>query len=272
MNHTDQKVSRKIFLLNLDRSADRLSRFWDRNSHLEGTVQRVSATDGTALDRDELLRSGYILDDLTYGAGALGCAMSHIRLWERALAENRSITIFEDDVVASSCFVETSNRITDTLPADWDIIQWGYLFNPLFVWVDLGISKARLHCYGPKLNSPAEFKDIPTVPTALRLLHCFGTAAYSISPSGARAALEYCLPLRHRYIKFPDAGVTIFDENIDCALCGIYPRMKAYLSVPQLAAAFDDGLSDRKATDNLPSPESAHEKVAPVNINALRTV
>jgi GR25 family glycosyltransferase involved in LPS biosynthesis len=257
LNHTDQKVSLQIFLLNLDRSPDRLSRFRERNSHLMGMVQRVSATDGTALDRDELLRSGYILDDLTYNAGALGCAMSHIRLWERVIAENRNITIFEDDVVTSSCFFETSNRITNALPADWDIIQWGYLFNPLFVWVDLGISKARLHCYGPKLNSLAEFEDIPTVPTALRLLHCFGTAAYSISPSGARAALEYCLPLRHRYITFPDAGVTTIDEGIDCALCGIYPRMKAYLSLPQLAAAFDDGLSDRKATDNLPSPESA---------------
>jgi GR25 family glycosyltransferase involved in LPS biosynthesis len=220
-------------------------------------VQRVSATDGTTLDRDELLRSGYILDDLTYGAGALGCAMSHIRLWERALAENRSMTIFEDDVVASHRFIETSHRIMNALPADWGIVQWGYVFNPLFVWVDLGISKARLHCYGPKLvNTSAEFRDVPAVPTALRLLHCFGTAAYSISSSGARAALEFCLPLRRRYITFPDAGVTTFDEGIDCALCGVYPRMKAYLCVPQLAAAFDDGLSDLKETSSLLSPES----------------
>jgi GR25 family glycosyltransferase involved in LPS biosynthesis len=251
MVHVKSKLSPQIYLLNLDRSEDRLRRFWERNAHLEGLVERVSATDGGTLDRDELLCAGYILDDLTYGPGTLGCAMSHIRLWEMAVAEDRSITIFEDDAVASIGFVEASNSVIDTLPTDWGIMQWGYILNPLFAWVDLGISKARLHCYGPKLYSTsAEFRDAPSIPTALRLLHCFGAAAYSISPAGARAALDYCLPLLHRYITFPDAGVTFLDEGIDCALCGVYPDMKAYLSMPQLVAHFDDGVSDRKATNS----------------------
>ncbi len=257
MNDIKTRTSPQIHLLNLDRSEDRLRRFWERNSHLEGLVERVPAIDGVTLDRDELLRTGYILDDLTYSPGALGCAMSHIRLWEMAIAENRSITIFEDDAVASRSFLEKSNGIINTLPSGWDLIQWGYIFNPLFVWVDLGISKACLHCYGPQLyKTSAEFREAPATPTAPRLLHCFGTAAYSISPAGARAALEYCLPLRQRYITFPEAGVTTLDEGIDVALCGVYPNMKAYLSVPQLAAPFDDGLSDREATSVVANSES----------------
>ncbi len=249
----DKKNLPPIHLINLDRSVDRLRRFWERNAHLEGEVQCVSATDGSTVNRNELLRSGYILDDLDYSAGALGCAMSHIRLWEKAVAENRSLTVFEDDVVTSRAFIQQTRDVVALLPHNWDLIQWGYIFNPLFVWVDVGISKARLHCYGAQLySSPSAFQDAVVAPTTLKLLHCFGTAAYSISPSGARAALDYCLPLRHRFITFPEAGVTTADEGIDVALCGAYPQMKAYLSMPQLAAPFDDGLSERKDSDRAP--------------------
>ncbi len=250
MDHIEPRTAPQIHLLNLDRSEDRLRRFWERNSHLEGLVERVPAIDGVTLDRDELLRTGYILDDLTYGRGSLGCVMSHIRLWEMAVAEDRSITILEDDAVASQFFVDISRDVINSLPRDWDIIHWGYNFNPAFAWVDVGASKVRLHCYGQRqYREPDEFKNAPVAPAALKLLHCFGHSAYSISPSGARAALKYLLPLRSRSITFPGAGVRIFDRGFDIALCGAYPQMKAYLAVPQIVAPFDDGISDRKATD-----------------------
>jgi GR25 family glycosyltransferase involved in LPS biosynthesis len=244
-----------MHLINLDRSTERLLRFKQRNPHLQNIV-RVPATDGVALDRAALIRSGYINDDLPYPPGTLGCAVSHLKLWEIAVSQDRSITIFEDDTVVSHQFEKRAREVLSVLPADWDIIQWGYLFNPLFLWVDLGVCKAELHGYAGRNYDGAvglqKFQAEMFSPTPLRLLHSFGTQGYSISAKGARAALEYCLPLRKREIRFPDAGVTTGDEGIDCVLCGLYPTLKAFICVPQLLITCNEDGSSRKVIDNEP--------------------
>jgi GR25 family glycosyltransferase involved in LPS biosynthesis len=241
-----------IHLINLDRSTERLLRFKERNGHLENIV-RVGATDGSTLDREALISSGYINRDLPYAAGALGCAVSHVKLWEMAASQDRSVTIFEDDIVVSYQFEKRAREVLSVVPDDWDIIQWGYKFNPLFVWVNLGISKAKLHAYGPRNYKEAgeleKFQTEEFSPAPLRLLHSFGTQGYSISAKGARAALQYCLPLRNRMIRFPDAGVTTPDEGIDCALCGLYPTLKAFICIPQLLIDYGEQDSDRKEID-----------------------
>ena len=83
----------------------------------------------------------------------------------------------------------------------------------------------------------------------IRLLHSFGTFAYSVSPSGAKAAIEYCLPLRNRLITFADAGVCTPDEGVDISLCGLYPSIRAYLALPFIAMVQDHGSSDRLQND-----------------------
>jgi GR25 family glycosyltransferase involved in LPS biosynthesis len=240
-----------IHLINLDRSSERLLRFRDDNKHLREVV-RISATDGATVNREALASSGYINRDLPYSDGTLGCAVSHIKLWEMAASQDRSLTIFEDDIVVSLHFEERAREILAAVPADWDFIQWGLIFNPLFVWVNLGVSKARLEPYGTRNYAAGSdyerFQAEAFYPAPLRLLHCFGTQGYSISAKGARAALEYCLPLRKRWIQFPDAGVTTEDLGIDIALCGLYPSLKAYICVPQLLVP-NDRESVRKAID-----------------------
>ena len=79
-----------IHLINLDRSTERLHRFQERNFHLPKIV-RVPAVDGSALDREELIRAGVINRDLPYAAGTLGCAMSHLSLWKMAASQNQDI-------------------------------------------------------------------------------------------------------------------------------------------------------------------------------------
>jgi GR25 family glycosyltransferase involved in LPS biosynthesis len=226
-----------IHLINLDRSADRLRLFREWNPHIS-RFSRVAAVDGAALDRKALVQSGYITEDVTYGPGALGCALSHIGLWEIAISQNRSLTIFEDDVIVSRHFDTRARAMLSTIPPDWDIVLWGYILNPLFAWIDAGVSKVRLHHYGQrKYKGEAQFKEFQIQefsPTAIRLLHSFGMQGYSISAKGARAARDFCVPLCKRSIKFPGAGVTTPDEGIDCALSGIYPEMKAYICFPQL--------------------------------------
>jgi len=224
-----------------------MRRFKEANAHL-GDIRRFSAIDGAEIDRVTLEREGVISRDLKYGPGTLGCALSHVALWRATLERGRSITIFEDDAVTAEDFAEQAARIIDSLGDQWDFVLWGCYLNPSFAWIDLGATRARLHIYGVRRRNRLE---IGAAVAPIKLLHAFGAFAYSLSPSGAKAAIEYCLPLRHRLITFPDAGVTITDRAQDNALCGLYPSIKAYLVLPciAIAEAPDDASSDRLRID-----------------------
>lgn len=64
-------------------------------------------------------------------------------------------------------------------------------------------------------------------------------------------AIDHCLPLRHRFVTFPGAGVTTLDSGVDVTLCGLYPSMKAYVVLPFIATSEDDeSKSDRRHTDS----------------------
>jgi GR25 family glycosyltransferase involved in LPS biosynthesis len=243
-----------IKLINLDRSSDRLDRFREWNGHLEN-VTRFSGADGLKLDRAELVRSGYIADDLSYGAGTLGCAISHLRLWELAVRENRSITIFEDDVVVAHCFEDMASRAMSDLPANWDFIKWGFSINPLYAWLDVGVSRVRLEGYGEPAPQDAAslrtFQRRENVGGPVRMLHSFALFAYSISAKGARTLLEYCLPLRNRLIEFPDAGVICDATGIDVLVNGAFPQMQAFMFLPHLIGRYDQDDSVRKTLDRI---------------------
>jgi hypothetical protein len=126
------------------------------------------------------------------------------------------------------------------------------LLNPSFAWIDLGDTRVRLNTYGaPRYRNAtalSAFQDQDVPRTAVKLLHAFGHHAYSISAKGARAALDYFLPMQSRLIVFPDADVRVLSRTKDVDLCGLYPSVKAFLCLPNLAlpAAFDSvrGLTD----------------------------
>ena len=115
-------MSTQIHLVNLDRSAERLRLFTERNGHLSDVV-RVPTANGAALDFQELIASGYATSDCPYTPGAVGCAMSHIRLWEMAAAQDCSITIFEDDIAVSHQFEKKACEVLLNVPPDWDLIS-----------------------------------------------------------------------------------------------------------------------------------------------------
>jgi GR25 family glycosyltransferase involved in LPS biosynthesis/glycosyltransferase involved in cell wall biosynthesis len=236
----------EIHLINLDRSKDRLAKFMARNGHL-GNVIRVPAVDGRETDREELQARGLIAADLSYTPGALGCALSHIALWQKAVAESRIITIFEDDAVSSINFAEGAALALALVPQDWDLIHWGCVFDPLFVWLDFDYVRATLHFYDRRFRDDLNaFQREGFSPTPVKLLHSFGTQAYSVSPKGAKTLLDACVPLQRRHITFSGAGVVTRDEGIDVAMDGAYPSMKAFLTLPPLVIQDRTLTSDRK--------------------------
>ena len=239
-----------IYLINLDRSTERLAKFKKCNSHLRDVI-RFPAIDGRLLDKEKLIKEGLMAPDCDYKIGALGCALSHVNLWKKAADENRILTVFEDDAVATYRFQEKATQLISTLPKDWDFIQWGYNFDPLFVWVDLGFSKATLEFYAQHFQGgdKSKFQSADLSSSAVRLAHSYTTVAYSVSPKGARALLAYCLPLRSLLIPFPGTDVLAANDGIDCAMCGAYSSMQAFICIPPLVLQDDLQNSDRVAVD-----------------------
>jgi hypothetical protein len=94
-----------------------------------------------------------------------------------------------------------------------------------------------------------QFQTEHVCPVPVRLLRSFGLQGYSISAKGARTALKYCLPLRKRLIQFPHGGGTTADKGMDAALCGLYPRPKAFVCFPPLLIHRKVQESDRKTID-----------------------
>jgi GR25 family glycosyltransferase involved in LPS biosynthesis/glycosyltransferase involved in cell wall biosynthesis len=228
-------AAQEIHLINLDRSAGRLAEFKRRNHHLCRLV-RFPGVDGRLLDKQKLIKDGVIASDLDYSIGALGAAMSHTALWKMAVDERRAITVAEDDGIFARHFEPRSIALLANIPTDWDIVMWGFNFAQK-VWADAlpGVTVMQMDFYQGRLRQNIEnFQDLDTVPTLLKLGHLFGLVCYSVSPKGARALLDFCLPFRPTFIDFSGFGVRIHNEGVDCIMNGAYPLLKAYVCIPPL--------------------------------------
>jgi hypothetical protein len=121
------------------------------------------------------------------------------------------------------------------------------------VWVDYEFAKANLRFYSQKFKeNKEEFQSSDFHAAMVRLAHSYCTVAYSVSPKGARALLEHCLPLTSATVPFPGAGVVATNTGIDCAMCGAYGSMQAFISIPPLVLEDKALGSDRIAADGMP--------------------
>ncbi len=109
-----------VFVINLDRRADRLKEFEDGLGEVGWPFEkpeRFSATDG------HLLPVPY---DWKAGGGAWGCMQSHRRVLERAIERGlKSILVIEDDAVCVSGFKEKVAEFLTAVPEDWDCLMIG---------------------------------------------------------------------------------------------------------------------------------------------------
>jgi GR25 family glycosyltransferase involved in LPS biosynthesis/glycosyltransferase involved in cell wall biosynthesis len=229
-----------LYVINLDRSTDRLDQFKQRNLHLS-SFTRFRAIDGANLDRRRSIEEKVIASDLDYSAGALGCAMSHIALWRIAATENRAITVAEDDAIFSRQFEGRSRILLEEARQDWDFVLWSIIPH-LFTWLDAlpGSAGAKVQFFeGELLRNLDKFQAAEGTPALIRLLHAFGTGCYSVSARGAQALLDRCLPIGKTLIEFPGFGVRNENEGIDSVMAGIYPLLNAFVCIPPLVVVDD---------------------------------
>jgi glycosyl transferase family 25 len=227
-----------VYVINLDRDQERLQTFSTINA---GTAEfiRFSAVDGRKADRAALEKEGVIANNLTYNNGQLGCALSHIALWRGAVAQNLAITVVEDDAILSRNFERARDRFLRELPPDWSIVLWGWNFDRS-VWAEIpeGVAKSVIQFDQDALRENIEvFRRSEVAHAPIRLRHAFGSMAYSVSPGGAAALLQLCLPLARQFIRFEGFGIGIPNNGIDCMMVGAYPKLKAYVCMPPLVVS-----------------------------------
>jgi len=225
-----------IHVINLDRSKDRLLAFQTLNDHLKVNCLRFSALEGMNVARGPLVDRGIITADLGYGDGALGNALSHLALWDLAIEKNQAFTVCEDDAIFNRGFGPAAESLIQALPRDWHVILWGWNFDSIVLFDMIpGVSPCLGMFDQDRMRMGIDaFQSARLMPQPFRLFNSFGIVCYSVSPMGAQAMKQHCLPLRNIDVYIPGLGRAVPNRGLDTMLNDVYPRVNAYVSFPPL--------------------------------------
>jgi glycosyl transferase family 25 len=238
----------EIVYINLASRPDRNERFLRLNADL-ADFRRVDGVVGADQSADDLIRSGVIVESLTaFTPGALGNALSHKKVWERAAAGDSVVTLVEDDGAINRHFPMRAPGVLAKLPADWDIILWGWNFDSvLHAGILNGLKEAVTYFDGRPLGAAvAAFQEADFDVMPLRLVNAFGIVSYSVTPAGARRLLAACFPLRNDPILIPGLNNRLLANiSLDATMNRHYRSLNAYVCFPPLVWTENDhGSSD----------------------------
>ena len=222
----------EIYVISLERSPDRKQTFDSYNSKYIDNYIYYEAVDGSQLDISKLDKSVYDKKSTGYSNGAIGVALSHLKLWEKCIELNKPIIIMEDDVIVSRDFNKHLNNVLNMLPEDYDILQLSYNFNSVLCYKNTIYENCN-SIFGKKkmTNYDIEnFRKDKIYPTIAKLNYSFGLASYIISPKGARMLKATCFPLNNRILNLPFLGA-IKSYTIDCMMNYVYKELSAYICI-----------------------------------------
>lgn len=158
----------RIYVINLDRSPDRLEFIQQQLASSGLTFERVPAVDG------RLLSAG-AYPDAVISPPEIGCFLSHISAWERAVASTDEFSlILEDDGHLSPDLPQLLSE-TNWIPPDADIVK----LDTMSKRIGLG----RAAWAAPKGRQVRRLYSIHT-----------GSAGYIISRDVARSAIKAATP------------------------------------------------------------------------------
>jgi glycosyl transferase family 25 len=115
-----------VFLINLERSADRLARMTAEFQRVGVGFERFPAVNGTDLPAGHASyfcdASGRIASPLS--PGEIGCYASHLGIWQRIVdGEPPAALICEDDIILPTDLAALLEATAGALPAGWDIVR-----------------------------------------------------------------------------------------------------------------------------------------------------
>jgi GR25 family glycosyltransferase involved in LPS biosynthesis len=224
----------RIEVISLKRSVDRRIAFEAANGHLNYAFS--DAVDGSRLPPSMVADAALFAPGLNYAPGAFGAALSHLRLWQAAAARDEETTVAEDDAVFRGDFAEASAELLARLPADWDIVLWGWNFDSVLSVRDMEEISPVVMAFDQDAlrHSVADFQTLETRPKVLKLGMCFGLPAYSISPGGARKFIVGCFPLEDFELRLPLFDFALRNRGIDIAMSRFYGSANAFVAFPPL--------------------------------------
>lgn len=243
------KRTMRLNVISLPAREDRRAQFMAWNARPGIEINWVSAAIGADLDRGELIAQSIITsDNASFGAGALGCAVSHRALWLAARQAHTPTLICEDDACLRGDFVQQAEATLAQLPADWHLCYLGYNTDSVVATQSEDGLKALLFFDETAKRAPGFFDSFarlnaPT-PTPLQCYQVWGNLCYVVSPAGAQRLLELCFPMR------ADIEVFMFGQNRKLKPFGIdgivnvalqRAPLNAYCLVPPLAVGPNDG-------------------------------
>ena len=175
INHVNKiKNVFDAYYINLKRRPDKNEKTLkeiNKSKILKNKMQRFEGIDRKDLDLKPYHDSKLSYDLLEKRKGWIGCALSHMKLWEKCIENGRPMLIFEDDnVIKEKLFDTHLIKIINNLPNDFDII---YLvtdntvkykpYNDLFVQAINNNSILSSYIIGPRgaknlLNNIKPFK------------------------------------------------------------------------------------------------------------------
>ena len=229
-------------VINLARTPQRMAAFLKRNGAAGVAFRRFEAIDGSAISEEEAIQLGVIKPRTKWETkGTIGVALSHRNLWDKAIADQRSLIILEDDAYVRhdlKTALMTAMSGTDA----WDIVMLGYNTDSLLevnVVGDFDMSAL----FTVRYPTPAQLDRFALArnPAALfGLRHAFGICGYAISPHGAARLRELVFPMDNRMLEFPATQKRFPAYSIDGMMNAFYREMRAYACVPPLVLAPND--------------------------------
>ena len=232
----------EAFVINLARTPERLESFLKQNAATGIVFHRFEASDGATISDDEAVKTNLIRRGTRWRTRAtVGVALSHRRLWEATVADDRPRLVFEDDVYIREDFAAVFPPAIATIGA-WDIVLFSYNTDALVefnVAGDFDIS-ALFTVKHPTAQQLSRFVRSRNATGLFRLRHAFGISGYAVSPAGARKLLARCFPMDNRMIEFKAAGNRFPAFSIDCMMNTVYRDIAAWAFVGPLALPLND--------------------------------
>ena len=196
----------KIKIVNMEHRLDRKNSMIKLMSeyNLDNDYEFINAIDGKKLTPNIYLKKLFIDNTFKYMRGVMGCALSHLFLWQQLLDDkmNDYYIILEDDIN------KVANNIKDKLNTlhqtmiDTELIFLGY------------------HMWSVNRNKVSNIYDIEsnniTIDKLDKNLYIGGTFAYSINKKGAKKLINY---ICKNGIKYPiDNLMLMVNDVLHCEI------------------------------------------------------
>jgi glycosyl transferase family 25 len=186
-----EKYVDNVYLINMDKDTEKLDKITKECKKFNINFERFSGVNPLKLSEEELDKYVTKICQNICPNGIIGCAVSHLKIYEDALKNNyKNILVLEDDVYFDDDLYEVLDKSMSELPEDYDILYLGctglcdkktvYKLDLIFI-IHLLMSNSNSKNKNKTMNNKSIY--VPEFPLA--------THAMIISNKGCRKLLNF---------------------------------------------------------------------------------